>query len=80
MSEAKKLKLEDLKIGMYVTSEQLSDIRGVYIFLDAYDKSTLEGEILYIANKPDSVSEQIRKERGGLCTFYQSKNITIGRR
>lgn len=78
MAEVTKLKLEDLKIGMYVTREQLQDIYGVYIFLDAYEKERLEGEILYITKKPDEISEKIRMERGGLCTFYQQNNLFIG--
>ena len=71
----KRLSIKDLKIGMYVTREQLADIYDTYIFLDAYGKETLEGEILYIAKKPDSTSERIRQERGGLCVFYQQKRL-----
>ena len=73
MSEVKKLKLEDLKIGMYVTSTQLEDIYGVYIYLDAYSRNTLEGKILYICQKPDEEVDRIEEEYGGLCVFYQDE-------
>lgn len=33
MSDLKELSLEDLKVGMYVESSQLMNIRGTYIFI-----------------------------------------------
>lgn len=69
----KHYKLEDLKIGMYVESEELRDIYGVYIYLDAYDNNLLHGKILHICEKPDEIAEEIRKKYGGLCCFHQSK-------
>lgn len=68
-----RLKLEDLKIGMYVTSEQLKDIYGVFIYLDAYATNRLEGKILYICKKPDKEVDRIEREYGGLCVFYQDE-------
>lgn len=71
MAELKKLKIEDLKIGMYVTSKQLENIYGVYIYLDAYSRNTLEGKILHICKEPDAEVDRIEEEYGGLCVFYQ---------
>lgn len=66
-----KLKLEDLKIGMQVTKEQLSEIYGVRIYFDHYDFKN-GGKIIYIGEGGTKESrEAIRKSGGILSTFYQ---------
>lgn len=66
-----KLRLEDLKVGMRVTKEQLEDIYGVWIYFDHYDNE-LGGTIIYIGQGSTNESrEAVRKNNGVLSTFYQ---------
>lgn len=66
-----KLKLEDLKVGMRVTKEQLSEIYGVCIYFDHYD-TELGGTIIYIGEGGTKESkEAVRSNNGVISTFYQ---------
>lgn len=69
MSE--KLKKEDLKVGMYVTQEQLSSIYGVYIYLEKVNDKLMSGNILYIAEEPDTnIVRDIREKYGYMRVHY----------
>lgn len=66
-----KLKLEDLRIGMRVKKEQLSEIYGVRIYFDHYDFNE-GGKIIYIGDGGTEDSRRAVKNNGGvISTFYQ---------
>lgn len=74
MADLTRLKLEDLKIGMFIEDwHQLEDIYGVYIYLNGYDYKCLKGEILYFCYEPDEFVRKLSKERGGLFCYYMPK-------
>lgn len=78
MSEVKKLKLEDLKIGMFIEDwHQLEDIYGVYIYLNGYEYNSLKGEILYFCKEPDDFVGKLSKERGGLYCYYMPEEAQL---
>lgn len=67
----KKLKLEDLKIGIRVKKEQLSEIYGVRIYFDHYDFDK-GGKIIHIGEGGTEDSRRAVKNNGGIIsTFYQ---------
>jgi hypothetical protein len=73
------LKKEDLKIGMHVNPRMLSNVFGVYVFIDAYDNRELDGNILYFCDDIDSEDAEekikdIEKTHGGTCVFYLPKS------
>lgn len=60
-----KLKKEDLRVGMYVTAEQLSEIYGVYIYLERVDDGWFSGNVLYFSESPESGVVKALKEKYG---------------
>lgn len=78
MSDLKELSLEDLKVGMYVESSQLMNIRGTYIFIDVCESSTvLKGTIIYITNTLDDYTESLRV-KPNIRAFYLPKGKSLG--
>ena len=79
MNENVALKKEDLKIGMHVNPQMLSNVFGVYVFIDAYDNKNLDGNILYFCDDIDSADAEekiksIEMQHGGTCMFYLPKS------
>ncbi len=71
-----KLIMEDLRVGMHVEPEQLSDLYGVWVYIDP-ETATEDGfDILYFCNeetKDDNEIEKIRKKYGKTTVIYQPK-------
>ena len=72
----KKLKLQDLKIGMHANLEQLSELFGVWVYVDpnTVNKETGEIDILYFCTsdtKDDDKIQEIFDKYGKASTFYQ---------
>lgn len=67
----RKLKLEDLKVGMQVHAKQLSDIYHTYIYLinHKYDDSNLDviGEIAYFGDKS---IQDVGLNPSEVCTIF----------
>lgn len=72
------LTLEDLSIGMYVHSNQLSKIKGVYIFLDiGNDCSKLSGKIVFFTKELNEFTDKL-SSRENIGVFYQPEYKTLG--
>lgn len=69
----KKYKLEELKIGMRVTPEQLSEIYDTWIFLIKDNKEDL-GEIAFIGKEPNADSDKLFKRKGYITPIYNDSN------
>ena len=72
----KKLTINDLKIGMHVNMEQLSDLYGVWVYLDptTVNKTTGDADVLYFCTldtKDDNKIIEIRNKFGGTSVIYQ---------
>lgn len=79
---SKKLKLEDLKVGMNVKKEQLEDIFGVTIYFDNYN-DTNGGTIIFIESDNNKASLQelyaiIDSNNNTISTFYQDPDYKNG--
>lgn len=71
-----KLTLQDLKVGMHVKTEQLSNIYGVWIYINPKTATDNEVDILYFCtseNKNDSKIIEIEKKFGKTTVVYQPK-------
>lgn len=78
MSDLKELSLEDLKVGMYVESSQLMNIRGTYIFIKTdKDSHLLKGEIILITKELNDYTDTL-VGRSGVGVFYLPKGRTLG--
>ena len=55
------LKPEDLKIGMTVSGAQLSNIFGVWIYLDPESPEPDSGKILYFCSESDRDDQKIQE-------------------
>lgn len=73
MSESKKLRLEDLKLGMMVNNMQLSNIFNTYIILTESNISDngqyITGKIAWIGDKLNSESDKLNKISNTACIF-----------
>lgn len=72
----KKLKLQDLRVGMHVQTEQLSDLYGVWIYVDptTINKDTNEVDILYFCTsetKDDKEIQKIQDKYGKTSIIFQ---------
>ena len=72
---SKKLKVEDLKIGMKVMKEQLSNIYGITVYFNNYD-TTDGGVIIFIESDTNKASLQklcsiVESNNNSISTFYQ---------
>lgn len=65
----KKYTLDELKIGMRVTPEQLSEIYDTWIFLIKDKKEDL-GEIAFIGKEPDRNSDKLFQRKGYITPVY----------
>ena len=54
------LKPEDLKVGMTVSGEQLSNIFGVWIYLDPESNDPDSAKILYFCSEKDKDDKRIQ--------------------
>lgn len=77
MSDLKKLKLEDLKVGMYVEFEQLLEIRGVYIFIKTGVNHLLNGEIVLITRSLNSETDELGS-KPDIGVFYIPEGQSLG--
>ena len=71
-----KLRLQDLKVGMHVKTEQLSDLYGVWIYVDptTINKDTDEVDILYFCTsetKDDKEIQKIQDKYGKASIIFQ---------
>lgn len=76
MKSLKKLTLQDLKIGMHVKTEQLSELYGVWIYIDptTINKNKDEVDILYFCTsetKDDKMIQKIQDKFGKASTIFQ---------
>ena len=70
----RKYKLEDLKIGMKVTDEQLSDIYDTYMLI-AYDSMEDEaGTLVFIGKEMNKVYDEIVSSGKPVCPIYNNQN------
>ena len=72
----KKLTLQDLQIGMHIKVEQLSNLFGVWVYLNpsTVNKDTGDVDILYFCTaetKDDDKIQAIFDKYGKATTFYQ---------
>ena len=71
-----KLKYEDLRVGMHVKPEQVSDLYGVWLYVNP-NTITADGfDILYFCNEDDIDSEKVAELRmrfGETSVIYQPK-------
>ncbi len=70
---AKKLKPEDLQIGMTVTGEQLSDIYGTWIYFDPEKYTPGRGTILYFCtdqSRDDKKIQEIENKYKVVRVYY----------
>jgi len=72
----KKLTINDLKIGMHVNIEQLSNLYGVWVYVNpiTFNKDTGEVDILYFCTentKNDDAIQDIIDKFGKASTFFQ---------
>lgn len=73
---SKKYRLGDLKVGLIVKEEELSDIIGINIILGnvSYidDSGGIQGEILYIGEElPENIKE-LRENNGCIMTVFNN--------
>ena len=69
-----KLKYEDLKVGMRVSTSQLSDLYGVWIYINPETKNEKEVDILYFCTeetRDDKKIEEIANKYGKTTVIYQ---------
>lgn len=69
-----KLKASDLEIGMHVTGEQLSDIYGVWIYVNPLTENYGEYDILYFCDENTKNDDEIKKifdQFGKISVIYQ---------
>lgn len=73
MAMLQKMKLDDLRVGMVVTTAQLEDIYGVWIHLVDYDKA-MGGRIIYMTSDADDCNafEITGNYLGRISVFYQN--------
>lgn len=70
----KKYKLEDLKLGMKVTDEQLSDIYDTYMLI-VYDNMEDEvGTLIFIGKEMNKVYDEIVSSGKPVCPIYNNQN------
>ena len=70
----KKLTINDLKIGMHVSSEQLSDLYGVWIYINPKTNNDNDIEILYFCTndtRDDSIIHKLSEKYGETSVIYQ---------
>ncbi len=71
-----KLTIDDLKVGMHVVPEQLSDFYGVWVFINP-ETATSDGfDILYFCDentKDDKEIEKIQKQYGKTTVIFQPR-------
>ena len=71
-----KLVLEDLRVGMHVAPEQLSDLYGVWVYINPETVNDEGFDIIYFCDektKDDNEIENIRKQYGKTTVIYQPK-------
>ena len=69
----KKYKLEDLKLGMKVTDDQLSDIYDTYMLI-AYDSMEDEaGTLVFIGKEMNKEYDEIVSSGKRVCPIYISR-------
>ncbi len=71
-----KLRYEDLKIGMHVKPEQVSNLYGVWLYVNPNTVSEDGFDILYFCNETNIDSKkvaEIRKAYGKTSVIYQPK-------
>lgn len=79
MNNVKKLTKDDLKVGMFVTQEQISEIYDLYIYLESTHPTEMTGTIIYLTDSPiKKETDRILKDLGYLCCFYQSSEDLEG--
>ncbi len=69
-----KLTLQDLRVGMHVKTEQLSDLYGVWIYINPETRKTGEVDIVYFCTsetKDDSKIKDILNTFGKTSVIYQ---------
>lgn len=70
----RKLKLQDLKIGMHVKTEQLSELFGVWIYINPLTDKSDEVDILYFCTsetKDDTKIKEIVDKYGKATIIFQ---------
>ena len=68
------LSVNDLKIGMHVTGDQLSNIYGIWIYVNPETEKYGEYDILYFCSESDKNENEIKKIRnkfGKVSVIYQ---------
>lgn len=71
-----KLAIQDLKVGMHVVPEQLSDLYGVWVYINPETANENGFDILYFCDektKDDKEIEKIQKQYGKTTVIYQPK-------
>ncbi len=71
-----KLTKDDLKVGMHVVPEQLSDLYGVWVYINPETANKDGFDILYFCDettKDDSEIEKIQKQYGKTTVIFQPK-------
>ncbi|WP_026511227.1 MULTISPECIES: hypothetical protein [unclassified Butyrivibrio] len=71
-----KLTMEDLRVGMHVEPEQLSDLYGVWVFINPETVREDGFDIVYFCDentKDDTEIEKIRNRFGKTTVIYQPK-------
>ncbi len=71
-----KLTIDDLKVGMHVVPEQLSDLYGVWVYINPETADKDGFDILYFCDentKDDKEIEKIQKQYGKTTVIFQPK-------
>ena len=73
---APKLTIQDLKVGMHVIPDQLSDLYGVWVFINPETANKDGFDIIYFCNedtKDDDEIDKIQHKYGKTTVIYQPK-------
>lgn len=77
-----RLRLEDLRNGMRVNSEQLSDIYNIhFILIDpriSDDGSSIDGELAWFGRELNNDSEQFNQEDVNIACIYNTDDTSDG--
>lgn len=71
-----KLTIDDLRVGMHVAPEQLSDLYGGWVFINPETADEEGFDILYFCDentKDDKEIEKIQKQYGKTTVIFQPK-------
>jgi len=73
-----KLKLEDIKIGMKVNMEQLSEIRDIWILVEEEAYGADSGVVRFVGVTPNNESQAVLDTGKPIACIYNDSEILDG--